>query len=257
MDLAVWFETSARWSSSLPVLILYCLSVSTKLRSTQSRTREETHQNPYGSLVSILVCNLGGPLLTHGLVLCRPISGDGCNMSHVLAQDWLVAVVLGCWAVIYFSPSDLAYGFMRTFEPLVSLINGWKRTHDILKAVQDAHKAFPQSLTMCVVLGVLKGWGGSLVFPVEASLRGKKAHNDLVDAPSWGFIFTVWQAILLTGYYSGYYSVLLNKYVSELDVQVWSIILFTLLPYLTPRLFHSTPSVPPKPSPLKRDKKKQ
>jgi hypothetical protein len=89
------------------------------------------------------------------------------------------------WVLVFWSPNDFVFPLLTRLMPWLSLVNGWKRGHDIMNGVADAQKLFDQSIVMSILTGMLRGWGGSLLFPVEASWRLKRVHNDLVDPPSW------------------------------------------------------------------------
>ena len=61
----------------------------------------------------------------------------------------------------------------------MNLLVTWKKGRDILNGVIDGKNTY-NSLTMAIILGVLYGWGGSLLFHYEAKSRGRVVANDLV-----------------------------------------------------------------------------
>jgi hypothetical protein len=79
---------------SQTVYFLYCLSVSYKLRKSNSWTQEETFRNPIGSLVSILTCNLGGLILINVFV-------KGLGLASIFKDDFITGTVLMAWYLLF------------------------------------------------------------------------------------------------------------------------------------------------------------
>lgn len=98
------------------------------------------------------------------------------------------------------------------------LVNSWKRSIDITNGVNEA-RGISDSFVVATVFGILSGWGGSLLFPLEALTRYRTVHNDLW-IPSMGFISVIYSTLTLTLFTAGGSSVnqktsLLSQIISQ------------------------------------------
>ena len=181
MDVVSFLTTSTLYASNA-VFFLYCLAVSHRMRKSNSWTKEEAMRNPVGSLVSILIVNFGGLILINGFV-------KGSGIVSFFKDDIRVFICVFAWYLIYYV--DVVYNVLslRVVKVALGLLLTWKRSRDIIGGIFDAKVLF-KSFSVSMLIGVLSGWGGTLLFPYEAQLRFRTVHNDL-HQPSFSFYVVV------------------------------------------------------------------
>jgi hypothetical protein len=94
--------------------------------------------------------------------------------------------------MVYYSPFDVIYTLLslKPVQIILSIVVGWKRSRDIVNGVFEGKSVY-RSLSMTILLGVLSGWGGSLLFPLEAHFRMRTVHSDLHNPSKYLISFLI------------------------------------------------------------------
>lgn len=197
-----FWEEQLSFSGHPIIYGIYCISVAAKFRQTSSWTRQETLNNPIGSFISMLISCLLGPLTLIHLfteIVRLEVLSQSLKNSYSLDIDYMALIAFIAWSLINYSPNDIVFKLCTenyVLNLLIQVTCSWKRSIDISKGV--LFTKYPSSLVGRVGSGILRGWGGSLTFPVEAVIRSKSVPMDIKGPACAGFLTTIFHSMFLS-----------------------------------------------------------
>lgn len=107
-----------------------------------------------------------------GSILTNFLLGESLIKEFLHYQHLLLATV--CWYLIFYSPLDLFDRLIR-FLPIRLLIGVAKeiqRTKKIYTGVHSTLALYPDGYIIVVLIGAIKGCGGSIMSSIDRFIRG-------------------------------------------------------------------------------------
>ena len=128
-------------------------------------------RHPLACYLSSMLSCFGGGMLVHFL-LGEPILDDFKNHQNLV-------VATACWYLVFFSPLDLFYKFVKLLpvKMALCLCKEIQRARKVQDGVQHAIHLYPSSYVIIVLVGALKGAGSGFLSVIDRMNRGFFAPN--------------------------------------------------------------------------------
>ncbi|UJR37073.1 hypothetical protein I4U23_029777 [Adineta vaga] len=146
--------------------LLTALQVRDDIQQHQSGTQNFTRRHPLSCWLSTMLVCFSGSILSNFLLGESPIK------DFVHHQHLLLATV--CWYLVFYSPLDLVARLLR-FVPiriLVGVAKEIQRTKKVFEGVHSTLAIYPDGYLIVVLIGAIKGCGGSLMSSIDRFFRG-------------------------------------------------------------------------------------
>lgn len=146
--------------------ILMCLAVREDIHLHQSSIPNFHKKHPFSCYLSSMLLCFGGGMIAH-LILGEPVLAD--FKSH---QNLALASV--CWYLVFFSPFDLFYKFVK-FLPVkivLCILKEVLRARKVYEGVTHSLHLYPNSYVIIVLVGAMKGAGSGFLTIIDRFNRG-------------------------------------------------------------------------------------
>ncbi|CAF0866013.1 unnamed protein product, partial [Didymodactylos carnosus] len=125
-----------------------------------------SRRHPFSCWLSSMLLCFSGSILANFLLGEPPIK-DFQHHQHLILASL-------CWYLVFYSPFDLIYKLLK-FTPIklfVGIIKEIQRTKKVYDGVQHTLNIYPDSYIISVVIGTVKGSGGSVMVLIDRFVRG-------------------------------------------------------------------------------------
>jgi uncharacterized membrane protein YeiH len=146
--------------------LLTALLVRDDIQQYQAGTQNFTRRHPLSCWLSSMLLCFSGSILSNFLLGESPIK-DFVHHQHLLLATL-------CWYLIFYSPFDIVTRLLR-FVPIrlaVGVAKEIQRTKKIHDGVLATMAIYPDAYIIIVLIGAIKGCGGSLMASIDRFIRG-------------------------------------------------------------------------------------
>jgi hypothetical protein len=146
--------------------LLTALQVHDDIQQHQSATQNFTRRHPLSCWLSTMLLCFSGSILSNFLLGESPIK-DFAQYQHIL-----LATI--CWYFVFYSPFNIVIRALR-FIPIrifVGIAKEIQRTKKISDGVSSTLAIYPDGYLIVVLIGAIKGCGGSIMSSIDRFIRG-------------------------------------------------------------------------------------
>jgi hypothetical protein len=146
--------------------LLTALQVRDDIQQHQTATPNFTRRHPLSCWLSTMLLSFSGSILSNFLLGESPIK------DFVQYQHLLLATI--CWYFVFYSPFDIVARLLR-FIPIrivVGIAKEIQRTKKIFDGVHSTLAIYPDGYIIVVIIGAIKGCGGSIMLTIDRFIRG-------------------------------------------------------------------------------------
>ncbi|CAF1234092.1 unnamed protein product [Adineta steineri] len=146
--------------------LLTALLVRDDIQQHQPATQNFTRRHPLSCWLSTMLLSFAGSILSNFLLGESPIK-DFAHHQHLL-----LATI--CWYLVFYSPFDIITRLLR-FVPIriiVGVAKEIQRTKKVFDGVHSTLAIYPDGYLIVVLIGAIKGCGGSIISSIDRFIRG-------------------------------------------------------------------------------------
>lgn len=146
--------------------LLTALQVRDDIQQHQAVSQHFTRRHPLSCWLSTMLLSFSGSFLSNFLLGFSPIK-DFVHYQHLLLATM-------CWYLVFYSPFDLIARLIR-FIPIriiLGIAKEIQRTRKIFDGVHSTLTLYPDGYLIVILIGAIKGCGGSFMLSVDRFIRG-------------------------------------------------------------------------------------